>query len=296
MKLRTFTATLFMTAALSSLPPSRVSAQSGAKPAPAPPPSAAPAPDPAAFDRQSAQETRERLHELLLDYPPSLTQVLRLDPSLLTNQTFMAPYPALTAFLAQHPAVVRTPAFFLGDGGYRMFPERNSRQETINALEEMAIGVGVFLFFMTALGVVAYISRAMLEHRRWVHATKVQTDAHTRLVERLTSNEDLLAYVQSPAGMRFLSATPISPEPESRLGGTGAPVGRILTSVQIGIVGAFAGLGLGIAKTRVIEEVAQPLHVISVLALALGVGFVVSAVVSFVLSKQLGLIRSSSDA
>jgi hypothetical protein len=102
-----------------------------------------------------------------------------------------------------------------------------------------------------------------------------------------------MAYVQSPAGQRFLSATPLVVDGDARA--PGAPLGRILSSLQIGVVGAFAGAGLWIAKSNVIEEVAQPLQVIATLATALGLGFVVSAAVSFLLSRQLGLIRPSSS-
>jgi len=36
-------------------------------------------------DDRSARDIRQRLNEILRDYPPSLAQVLRLDPSLMTR-------------------------------------------------------------------------------------------------------------------------------------------------------------------------------------------------------------------
>src|SRR5580658_7156152 len=51
--------------------------------------------------QHDANETREALQRLLQQYPPSLGQVLRLDPSLLTNPEYLAPYPNLAAFLGQ---------------------------------------------------------------------------------------------------------------------------------------------------------------------------------------------------
>ena len=71
-----------------------------------------------------------------------------------------------------------------------------------------------------------------------------------------------------------------------------APFNRILWSVQAGIVLAAAGLGLWFAKNGVIEEVAQPLQVVSILAVALGIGFVASAFASYALSQKLGLVQS----
>src|SRR5262245_60592954 len=112
MSARTAAATLMMTALLSGLPPV-VAAQApkSAQPAPA----AAATPGQTLVERQSAMETRQRLRELLSELPPSLAQVLQLDPSLASNADYLTPYPALAAYLHQHPEVARNPSFFLGD-------------------------------------------------------------------------------------------------------------------------------------------------------------------------------------
>jgi hypothetical protein len=39
--------------------------------------------------------------------------------------------------------------------------------------------------------------------------SKVQTEVHTKIVDRFTANDDLLAYIQSPAGSKFLESSPI---------------------------------------------------------------------------------------
>jgi hypothetical protein len=288
MKPRTIAATLLMTAALSGLPPARLAAHTQATAA-----GGTTAERESAADRDNAQVTRQQVRELLNEYPPSLAQVLRLDPSLMTNPAYLAPYPRLATYIGQHPEVMRNPSFFLGDPRFGI---ENGRRDTIRAVEDAMTGLAFFVFFMTALAMLTHVGRSILEHRRWLLATKIQTDAHTKLVDRLTSNEDLLAYVQSPTGQRFFNATPIAIDPEPRFANIGAPVGRILASVQIGIVAAFAGAGLWIAKNRVIEEVAQPLHVIAILAIALGIGFVFAALVSYGLSKQMGLLKPSTHA
>src|SRR6185295_12988370 len=61
----------------------------------------------------NAGETREDLRGLLSRYPPDLARVLKLDPSLMINESYMAAYPQLGAFLAQHPEVIRSPDYFL---------------------------------------------------------------------------------------------------------------------------------------------------------------------------------------
>src|SRR5687767_12557493 len=86
------------------------------RPVPAPQsPAAAPAvPDPIFIERESAQETRGRLHELLRQHPPAVGEILRRDPSL-ARPDYLAPYPALLGFIQQHPEITRNPSFFFGE-------------------------------------------------------------------------------------------------------------------------------------------------------------------------------------
>jgi hypothetical protein len=219
-----------------------------------------------------------------------VAQVLRLDPSLLAKADYLAPYPSLAAFLAQHAEVAHNPVFFLGDTRLNGFDGR--RKQALDALEEIMAGIGVFLGLMALLSATVWLLRELIGYRRWLRATKIQTDAHMKLVDRLASNDDLMTYMQSAAGQRFLSASlgsssAIEVAPYS----VGAPFNRILWSVQAGIVLAAAGLGLWFAKNGVVDEAAQPLQVVSILAIALGLGFIVSAVASYVMSRQLGLVQ-----
>jgi len=95
--------------------------------------------------------------------------------------------------------------------------------------------------------------------------------------------------MQTAAGRQFLESAPLSLDAPARP--VGAPLSRILWSVQVGVVLAAGGFGLLFVSNRVIEEVAQPLFVIGVLALTVGAGFVVSAGASFLLSRRLGLFE-----
>jgi hypothetical protein len=282
--MRTAALTVMLLAALPT-----ASAAGQAKPAPARPGPVETAP-PAVVDEQTARDTHQRLREIFNQYPPSVAQVLRLDPSLLTKPDYLAPYPTLAAYLAQHPEVAHNPSFFLG-GAFSGQQFADSRTRAMDAIENVFIGLEVLLGIVTAIFTLAWIIRSAIEHRRWLRATKIQTDAHTKIVDRLASNEDLLAYMQSTTGQRFLTASLGSPAFEAAPPTVGAPFNRILWSVQAGIVLAAAGVGLWLAKNGVTDEVAQPLRVVAILAIALGIGFVVSAFASYALSRQLGLVQ-----
>jgi len=233
---------------------------------------------------ERAGDTRERLRELLDGYPPTVGQVLRLDPTLLTQSDYMTTYPKLAAFLAQHPEVQHNPAFFLGE--VRFIDRRSG---TLDVVKGMLAGIAGLIIFSTVVGLVVWVIRSVINYRSWLRATKIQTDAHTKIFDRLASNEELMAYVQSPAGQRFLTSASLTVDVLPRT--VGAPIGRILWSMQAGVIVAIAGAGLWIAKASVVEEVAQILHVVAVLAMAVGVGFIVSALLAYALSHRLGLLE-----
>jgi hypothetical protein len=115
----------------------------------------------------------------------------------------------------------------------------------------------------------------------------VQTEVHTKILDRLTANDDMIAYIQSPAGSKFLQSSPIMLDAAPR--SVGAPLSRILWSIQGGVVLLAGGIGLQVISTRI-----QPLHALGVLGIALGLGFVVSAIISFVISQRLGLIEPAA--
>jgi hypothetical protein len=239
----------------------------------------------------SAEETRRDLEELLRQYPPTLPRILRLDPSLLASPEYLQPYPALGAFLGQHPEVAHNPGYFFAqyDSNYGDARNRETAQERAigmwrNAIEGFMIGV-----VMLGIGSgVLWLIKTLIEHRRWSRLSKIQTDVHNKLLDRFTANEDLLAYIQTPAGRRFLESAPIPLESPRAIG---APLGRILWSAQAGAVLTVLGFGLLLVSRNSLEEVAAPLGAFGVVIVALGLGFVVSAYLAYVLTRRFGLMN-----
>lgn len=279
--------------------PARVSAQT---PAGARAQAARPATDPAAVpasvvvSEQDAAETLQQLELLLSRYPPALGRVLKLDPTLLGNPAYLAPYPALAEFLARHPEVGHNPGYFLsfvrGAGDYS--PPLELRSESAMLWQQMMEGLAVGVVFLTVMGTFAWLVRLLVDYRRWSRLAKVQTDAHNKLLDRFTANDELLAYMQTSAGSRFLESAPIALDPGHRA--IGAPFGRILWSIQAGVVLAAGGLGLQFVSTRVADKVSEPIFALGVLGLALGAGFVISAVIAYALSRRLGLFEPAAAA
>ena len=242
-------------------------------------------------DGLDARETRRQLGEILDLYPPALGRVLKLDPSLLGNPGYLAPYPALASFLTAHPEVAHDPGFFLAaihgpDGSYRA-TEGNSAMDMWRTMFD---AFSVFTIFLTVTGALLWLIKTLLDWRRWTRMARVQADVHAKLLDRFTANEELLAYIQTSAGRRFLESGPVLAEAGPRP--LGAPVSRILWSFQAGIVLAVAGLGLLFVAGRAQPDVAQGVSVLGVLAIALGLGFILSGVAAWVISRRMGLFEA----
>ena len=155
------------------------------------------------LEQPDAERTKQELSSLLQRHPPSLRHILALDPSLLVNQAYLAPYPGLAAFLNAHPEIAHNPSFYVGE------PRREREDPASRAMEMWGRAfesIAIFAGFGMAIAVITWLIRTLVDYRRWSRLAKVQTDVHTKLLDRFTSNEDLLAYIQSPAGSKFLES------------------------------------------------------------------------------------------
>jgi hypothetical protein len=237
------------------------------------------------FEQPDAQRTREEMRQLLDRYPPSLRTVLSVDPSLLGNESFLAPYPALAGFLTAHPEIEHNPSFYIDWGAP---PVRGNR--TAEAWKDVMGDFMIVANLGMGFGLLGWLIRTLVDYRRWNRLTSTQTEFHTKLIDRFSANNDLLAYIQSPAGARFLQSTPIALDAGPR--SMGAPLGRILWSVQGGVVLVAGGIGLWVVSRQVGDDASQPLHALGVIAIALGIGFAASAITSYLISRRLGLIEA----
>jgi len=99
-------------------------------------------------------------------------------------------------------------------------------------------------------------------------------DLHRRLFDRLGSLQEFTEFAQTEAGRRLLQALSAD--------STGfAPRDRLLRAVELGIVAVFLGVGLvGIGKSFAFEA-RDALTATGLIAISLGVGYLVSALVLF---------------
>jgi len=264
----------------------------------------APAPDPtprqgrgpvqaaAVSSDQNAERTREQLMEVLEKFPPALSRVLKLDPSLVGNQAYLAPYPALSTFLNQHPEIARNPAYFFERiSGLTVSYGYNPSNRL---MEEVFAGAAIITGFTIALLCLGWFVRTIVDYRRWHRLARVQAEAHNKLLDRFSANAELIAYIESPAGSQFLQSAPIALDPGARR--LGAPISRIFWSLQAGLVLIMGGVGLQYVSGRITDvDAQQACYAIGTIAMALGGGFVLSAAVAYFLSRRLGLFEPTTN-
>ena len=250
-------------------------------------------------DRDLA-ELREQLLSLLR-MSPTLTEVIANDPTLLANQDYVTRNnPELEKFLQNHPEVARNPDFYLfanlpaGPGRRseklmrKTWMDQVHYQQDSGASAEIARAVGPFLVLLTVLATLIWLIRILLENRRWTRIFNMQTNVHGKLIDRFGNNEELLSYMNTEAGKRFLEAAPIPIgfEPDQRVP---AALSRVLVPLQIGVVLTLLGIGL-LALRHSLPEISSPLLVFGIIVLMPGLGFIISAGITWLLAARLGLM------
>lgn len=122
-----------------------------------------------------------------------------------------------------------------------------------------------------------------LQQRR---VTKSHFELQGKLLDKLGATPETLQYLSSDQGARLVEAT---------LRERSDPRGRVLTSIQIGIVLAFVSAAFLLLRGQV-PDAAQGFAVIGALGLALGLGFLAAGWVALALAKTWGLINGGDHS
>jgi hypothetical protein len=282
------------------LPGTAIAQQRPATPSTGPVAAASPVPNDG--DVRSTQSELIRLLRL----SPTLTTVVSHDPSLLSNQDYVARNnPQLAAFLAAHPEVARNPEFYLFSHLKRedgqpdealekaVWPDVYRAQNPQSSFERVWDGLIPLLAFACGLVAIILLARMFIENRRWGRIFKMQSDVHGRLIERFTTNQELASYMQTDAGRKFLEAAPlpIAFEQHQRVP---SAIARILTPLQTGIVMVLLGIGLLLLR-HTEPDMNTPMLFFGTVVLMPGIGFIISAGASWFLASRLGLMPTDGS-
>jgi hypothetical protein len=154
-----------------------------------------------------------------------------------------------------------------------------------------------FLVFLCLTSAVIWTIRLFVENRRWNRIFKLQTDVHSKLIDRFGSSEELLTYMSTDSGKRFLEAAPLSVNFDASQGSPRIPsaVARIITPLQIGVVLTLLGIGL-LAIRHADPDLELSLLVFGTVLLMPGIGFILSAGLTWLLAARLGLMPRQPES
>lgn len=118
---------------------------------------------------------------------------------------------------------------------------------------------------------------------------RLQADVQTKLLEKVGSGQDLLAYAQTDAGKQLLESLKVERVVSQ------APYGKIIGALQAGIVLFCFGSAMLWLRGHVSANVQSTdgFTVLGALAIAVGLGFGFSAAASYFLSRSFGLLNGS---
>lgn len=274
---------------------------------PAPPAHAQKPDEPApALSNKDVASTQVQLIQLLR-LSPTLTSVVAHDPSLLADTDYVQRNnPQLAEFLKAHPEVVRNPDFYLfthlspQDGSpdealeRAVWPDVYREQYRRTGFDELLSDSPPLLAFVAFLLAALWGIRVFIDSRRWSRTFKLQSDVHGRLIDKFSTSQELAAYMQTEAGKRFLEAAPI-PLHSAESPRIPNAVSRVLTPIQIGVVLVLLGIGFLLLRNAGTDYDA-PMHVLGILILMPGIGFIISAGITWFLARRMGLMPPLGDA
>ena len=139
------------------------------------------------------------------------------------------------------------------------------------------------LIVATVFGAISFLAWVIVDGIRRKRELQVTSAFHDKLLDRMSNARELAEFMDSPGGSKFIDT--ISVERTH-------PGQRILRAVLVGIVLCSAGIGCRMVswqQSLLDPEAVEGFMILGILLLSIGVGYLVSAVASFVLQRTLGL-------
>lgn len=143
----------------------------------------------------------------------------------------------------------------------------------------------MFWGFLMAIGWVVWVVSGTFRRAR---AARLQADVQGKLLDKFGSSRELLDYLHTTQGQRFLDFVVTE---------RANPYSRILASAQAGLIMTLLGAALlMLRRMATVQEAADALLVFGTLVLTLGIGFLASGALSFILSRSWGLLEARPES
>jgi hypothetical protein len=135
------------------------------------------------------------------------------------------------------------------------------------------------------LGAFSFMLWTLLSTIRRYKVAKLQAEVQRRLLDKISSTQDLVSYIQTDAGRQFLESLNVERT---------SPYGRIIGAIQAGIVLFLFGGALLFLRHRV-SGADEGFLVFGTIFVTLGIAFAIASGVSYSLSKSFGLLNPATS-
>ena len=129
------------------------------------------------------------------------------------------------------------------------------------------------------------LAKMTLAHIRHQKLANLQSATMSKIVDKLGTSPELLAWLQTGDLKKFLDVERLPPTV------THSPYSRILNAMQAGAVLTSGGLGLLMVPRT--ESNWEALGFLGPVVLAVGIGFLAASAASYLLSAKLGLMPAT---
>ena len=154
------------------------------------------------------------------------------------------------------------------------------RPESVKRMSEPLAVTIILCTIASVLGLSVLVIAVNIRRSRW---GKQVAELHSKLLDRFAGSQDLIAFLEGGAGRKYFEALAFDLKDAAS---------RILNGLQLGI--ALASLGLALLLVRSGQSdpnTRNALLIIGMPIAALGIGFLISAAVSYRLCKTWGLLE-----
>jgi hypothetical protein len=130
----------------------------------------------------------------------------------------------------------------------------------------------------------------IVETRRKQNTAKAQADVQTKFLDKLGSSRELIDFSGSEGGKKFMESLGME---KAGMGPLEVKL-RLLSSIQKGLILTLIGCGGIYLDYRFASYSGGIFLTTGIFALAIGVGFLISTLISFRLSKQWELMEAGN--
>ncbi|NIM10984.1 MAG: hypothetical protein GTO45_03270 [Candidatus Aminicenantes bacterium] len=144
-------------------------------------------------------------------------------------------------------------------------------------MEDSSFTLTLLIFSVAVCVLFAWVFKVILDWRK----SKYKSDLQHKLVEKFGNVQDLKTFLETEGGSKFLNALTINGQLLRQ---------KILSYITRGVILVFLGAAFFVIGGSFIEE--QRFFTLGgIITGALGLGFLVSTAISYLLSKKWGIIN-----